>query len=463
MWRHRFASLLIVGSVSGLAAADTAAEKSAAQLIEQLSDRNFKVREEAAKAIEKLGPAALSALREAKNHPDPEVRRRIDQWIPQFETVAVVLPKQVTLKLANQPLRKAIDELAKQTGYKIEVVQGDPNNRLQKPCTFQLDKTTFWEAFDKICQEGKLTMNPHHHFGRAENTLYLEFADAVTPYVVHHRAFRVAAEAFDYRRETTASRTIQFGAPRPDPGENDASKDEQSQTAEHFQLQLSVAAEPRLEISGVGEPSIDQAVDDQNRSLVAPRNGDADRMFQRHFAMHRFMHRFNGMANSVQIQLLPSARNARSLKVIRGTIPVYAEKEKKTFVVTDDINKAQGKKVELDGLSVQVDLLFKHPNGKDRFDLFLTTSRKRAANEELPDMGHEFELQDAKGNKYEAHGSGSSGDGTMMEQHFSYGGQFRNPLRMNAAPLGPPAKLLYIKRVPLVYHVPFEFKDLTLK
>ena len=51
----------------------------------------------------------------------------------------------------------------------------------------------------------------------------------------------------------------------------------------------------------------------------------------------------------------------------------------------------------------------------------------------------------------------------MLEQHFSYGGQFMNPLRMNAAPLGPPAKLLYIKRVPLVYYVPFEFKDLPLK
>ena len=82
---HLLAGLLILGSASGLIAADTAG-KSAAQLIEQLSDRNFKVREEAARAIENLGPAALPALREAKNHPDPEVRRRIDQWIPQFET-----------------------------------------------------------------------------------------------------------------------------------------------------------------------------------------------------------------------------------------------------------------------------------------------------------------------------------------------------------------------------------------
>src|SRR5689334_14790223 len=119
MFRQLIASFLILGSTPLLLAADAAADKSAAQWIEQLGDRNFKVRQEAVKAIEALGPAALPALRQAKNHKDPDVRRRIEQWIPEFETAAVVLPKEVTLKLTNQPLRKAIEELARQTGYKI--------------------------------------------------------------------------------------------------------------------------------------------------------------------------------------------------------------------------------------------------------------------------------------------------------------------------------------------------------
>src|SRR5437763_1172528 len=92
------------------------------QLIERLADKTFQVREDAARAIEKLGPEALPVLRKAKDHPDPEVRRRIENWIPRFETAAFIAPSRVSLDLTDRTLRDALRELAKQSGYRFKYV-----------------------------------------------------------------------------------------------------------------------------------------------------------------------------------------------------------------------------------------------------------------------------------------------------------------------------------------------------
>ena len=57
-----------------------------ARLIAELDDDNFEVREKAATELEKLGGAALPALREALDgRPSPESRRRIEQLIEKQE------------------------------------------------------------------------------------------------------------------------------------------------------------------------------------------------------------------------------------------------------------------------------------------------------------------------------------------------------------------------------------------
>src|SRR5262249_32804589 len=51
-------------------------------LIEQLGNTRFETREAAAKALRDLGPAVLPDLRKALDHPDVEVRRRLQELIP---------------------------------------------------------------------------------------------------------------------------------------------------------------------------------------------------------------------------------------------------------------------------------------------------------------------------------------------------------------------------------------------
>ena len=92
------------------------------QLIQQLNDKRFAVRQAAEKAIEEKGPEALPALRRAlAAEPSLEVARRIEKWIPQFELAVLSNPKRVTLDVKGRPVREVLELIVKQTGNPIEL------------------------------------------------------------------------------------------------------------------------------------------------------------------------------------------------------------------------------------------------------------------------------------------------------------------------------------------------------
>src|SRR5262249_42878863 len=133
---------------------------------------------------------------------------------------------------------------------------------LQKNCTIRLQKATFWEALDKICSEGGLSValrpfeehpvlvvGSHVRVGAV-------FFDSSSPYRICHGAFCVSATGFNYQLEETRSNGFQRGR-RPT-----------STLKETLQLQFVLAAEPRLKILSMGEPLISRALDDQGQSLM---------------------------------------------------------------------------------------------------------------------------------------------------------------------------------------------------
>src|SRR4051812_22426047 len=96
------------------------------RLIEQLGSRDFKVRETATQTLADRGEEALPALRKALPHPDPEVRQRLGRLIAETERALLLAPKRVSLKLVHVPVRDALAELSRQSGYRIEVQGGGP-------------------------------------------------------------------------------------------------------------------------------------------------------------------------------------------------------------------------------------------------------------------------------------------------------------------------------------------------
>src|SRR2546421_167997 len=95
------------------------------QLIKQLGSPKFAVRDRAKKELESMGTAALEALRKAAKSEDMETSRRAGELVKKLEDKIsldnLLQPKKVNLKLRDVTVQQAVDELAKQSGYPIQI------------------------------------------------------------------------------------------------------------------------------------------------------------------------------------------------------------------------------------------------------------------------------------------------------------------------------------------------------
>src|SRR5262249_47280685 len=152
-------------------------------------------------------------LRRATDHADPEVRRRAAALLAAIEKADLLQPRRVSLKVEGRPIREAVAELAKQTGYSIEVYPAAANNdeREKQLQTLKLDNLPCWEALDRVGREGGLVLQ--RTWGE-EARLQLRFADEYVPFVHHSGAFRLVAQGFQYNRSIEFA-TQPRGAPVP--------------------------------------------------------------------------------------------------------------------------------------------------------------------------------------------------------------------------------------------------------
>ncbi|HMC63987.1 MAG TPA: HEAT repeat domain-containing protein, partial [Gemmataceae bacterium] len=162
------------------------AAQSPERLIDQLGDRDFRVRETAGKALEKMGPAALPALRKARGHADLEVRRRVAQLTQAAERLALLTPQRVTLRISHKSLQEVFAEMSRQTGYKIHFVN-EGNGGPKTVYSFDLADVTFWEALDRICATAGLVLAGHGEDG----ALQAFATDSYVPHVHRVGPFRI--------------------------------------------------------------------------------------------------------------------------------------------------------------------------------------------------------------------------------------------------------------------------------
>ncbi|HYT94390.1 MAG TPA: hypothetical protein VEL76_37090 [Gemmataceae bacterium] len=165
-----FAALLGLGvSLGGLPQGTAVADDdNIAKLVKQLGSSKFTERDKAKRALEALGAAALPALKQAAESPDLETSRRAGELVKKLEEKVTIenllAPKRVRLQLKDTPVLEAVAQLAKQSGYNIEV-QGDRTKLADRKITLDTGDTTFWQAFDQLCQKAGLTetnqVNPY--------------------------------------------------------------------------------------------------------------------------------------------------------------------------------------------------------------------------------------------------------------------------------------------------------------
>jgi hypothetical protein len=404
----------------------------AERLIDQLGSADFKAREAAGKALAARGTDVLPALKKATAHPDPEVRQRLAGLITDIERTALLAPKRVTLKLDAVPLRDAVARLAKVSGYKIEMQGG---GGLQPLVSLSAEEAPFWETFDKLCAQGGLVLQQHYDINQG---LVLYSQNALVPFVDYRGPFRLSASGFHYNKSLTFA-TV----PRNTVGAG--------QRSEQLSFSFNVVAEPRLPLLGLGQPKITLAVDDQDQSLVPSAIG------RNYESYHSGYYGYRTTVLQTQVQLAGPAGNARTVKLLRGSVPVTLLAEQKPEITIEKIMEVKGKKFdgkeasleieevkETPGQSVQVMFTARRNSKDNQYDYTWTNS-----------LQQRVELTDAKGGKYMSNGlNWNNNTPTSVQGTFI----FTDP----TGKLGKPAKLTYFGWVTVQHQVDFEFRDLPL-
>ena len=413
-------------------------QPSADELVRRLSDRKFAVRDAAAKAIKALGPAALPALRKAKDHADPEVRSLVSKWIPEFETQALTGPRLITLRLKQGPARAALEAVAKQAGYKI-TFQNDAGAS-QSP-DFNFANVPFWVAVDAICSQSGLVVTSSSDDEPAPS---LVCQGGHYPYIFHHGAFRMIADQLDHSVQKHVSLNRLGG--RPVPGPN---------VYESFSVNFTIEAEPRLHIVDASVEQVKEASDDQKHSIIAPASGNFRVMAfpgrRRHMFGPGF--RVNAMSSgiSLSVSLNTPSSGATTLQVLKGTVAVTIGKEHKSLLVSDKVLSAKGVKVRGQNTTLEITEVRKTPDG---CEVVCAISGETG---NMPDL----QMTDAQGNRFEARTSSCSTNGRKVEARLHFGPPMMVMMGRGVAP-GAPAKLTWNWWESVECHVPFEFRELPL-
>jgi hypothetical protein len=426
------------------------------QLIQQLGDRDFRVRDRASRQLIDLGIEALATLQKERSaQTDPEVRRRLDELIPSLERTATLMSKLVTLHMTNKPIHDVLNELTRQTGYKIldgAVVNGPggvlvqnggraPGSSQDKLVyTFHFDKIPFWQAFDQISDASGLALQQGYW---GDDALRVFHQDMYVPFASYNGPFKVVATGFNYNR------TNNFGQlPR-----NPAQAGQQAQ--EYLQVNLQIASEPRLPILKVGQVRLTFAEDDEKHSMIL--NGDPNNngMWGQRFY-------YGGWGRSylhqTQANLVWPSKTSRTVKTLKGVIPVILLADQKPSVVTDRILGSKGKKFKVGEASFSIEDAKELPGKQYQISMTVTENSKEAPQDysRIQSIQQRLELQDDKGNKFPAYVNITNWGGPTNAS-------FQLMTQPNGtAKLGKPAKLLFYAWVLMEHEVAFEFQDLPL-
>lgn len=411
----------------------------AEQLVEQLGDPDFRKRDDAVRQLEAMGEAAMPALYKAQKHTDPEIRRRVSDLIPSLEMAALLATKKVTLKVEKKTVRHIIEELTKQTGYKIEFWV----NNEQQLYDFQINDQPFWQAFDQICNTTGLVLQQ----GYGDDRMRLNQQEGHVPFVCYDGPLRVVANNIQHYR------TIDFSfMPRTNAG---------TRRNDSMTFSFSIFSEPRMPILGLGEAKLTAVLDDQKQSMLVPNqnNGDIVELGGRRMGISRYGNGYRTYSQQSQVQIMKPSEKAASIKLLQGSVPVMLLAQQKPEVVTDNFLKSKGTKAQVGTTNFVIEEAMETPNKQFQLKMTITEDNKDNPNDYtwINSLSQRIELHDKDGNKYQIYGNSWGGNGP---NHANVTYTYANP--GNNPKIGPPTKLIYYSWSTVQHQVKFEFRDLPL-
>jgi hypothetical protein len=360
-------TLLLLGFQAPVLETDPAA------LVALLGSRRYADRQSAADSLERLGRAALPALRVAQDSPDLEVRTRSVALLRRIEGAMLVQPTMLKLDFNDATLSDIISSLSDQSGFKIGIYpDGLMRSKGQKFTLRAAGPVSFWRGIDLLCDAARLRPNPGvvgAMAGRAPTFALV----AGTPLPIlpswDHGPFRVSLIRLHSERDVSFG-TAMAGRPVPAarrsaiPGQADENSGPGARPIPilnvQFNFQLQVSVEPRLSMTQSGGVQLLEAVDDVGNALAQP----ASDARPQGIAANRGLGHLRGIS-SHQLQLVVPLNRpdpaGKTIKVLKGAVPILVASRRPEPLIVP-IAGAAGKSFENRETAVVIHAIRKSQN-----------------------------------------------------------------------------------------------------
>jgi hypothetical protein len=420
------------------------AAPSLAQLIDQLGDPRYKVRERAHRLIAAMNddvalPVLLKARRVAK---DSEVVRRLDALIPTMERISLLKAKRVSLHVNKRSLHDIATELTRQTGYGIDI-----DNATTETFTFNFDNVPFWEALDRVCKAARISVNSQNYYGDGYNRIRLVSYGQSSSFVSYDQAFRLIATNFHFQK------FINFAGPAD-------SQPPAHSRSQSLTLNLTVQSEPKLPILQVFMPVISEAYDENKKEMAIRGVSATTNYYGEPYGYSRYGNGYRSFSMGAQVNLLRPTRDSKFAKLIKGEIPVLLSQEVPDIVIEQPV-AVKKKKFKRSITEIEIEDVTEGNwgNGKS-YTIKLSVQEQTDMRYNdwawLNSLPFHFDLLDAKGNRYLPQNQGFSSMGPRLGK-----GMIMFYPQGNG-PFGKPVRLVYNKWIPVNHRIKFEFNNLPL-
>jgi hypothetical protein len=417
--------------------------------VRNLGADDYRAREKAGRDLEALGDKALPHLKKAlADTTNPEVARRLSVLVRKIDYERLVSPRRVTMPEKARTIKEAFDEVAKQTGYRIEF-QGDfASNAARHKVAF--NNVPFWQALDTIAELAGATVNNN---GGDDDTIYVNnYGGGMrTPFVAYAGPYKIAANNIQLNRSMPLTAADPRGAMFVRPSES-------------VNLMFNIYSEPKNPMLGMGlGPVVVTAEDELGQSMAPPPQGVNDRFGVR-------MSYYGGGSGNRSFQmsgglnLVRGGREARTIRTLKAKVGVNLLSAAVPEVTFADPLKA--KNVKAAGRTVEVELeSVTAANGGYSAAMTIRRVGVQDPNNYDPfgwtnNIHQRVELIDAQGNRYRSNWPNmSNSNQSAVTMTVPFHTMDRRGMMQK---LGPPVRLVVNEWVQATHEVTFEFRDVPL-
>lgn len=422
--------------------AETPGDTATEQLIKDLGADDWRTREKAGRDLAARGEQALPFMRRAlATTDDPEVQRRLAVLVRKMDHERLTAPKRVTLAAKNRTAKQVLDDLAKQTGYRIEFTDG-----LDTKYSFDFADTSFWQALDAVADAAGLTVYTEYE----DSVIRVQRQDAVNPHVAYAGPFRLMATNINCNRNVQLSGISKRGG-----GER---------ASEYMNLNFQVQSEPKNPMLGISQVELVSATDNLGGSLAPPRDRNEYEYRSGYYNRGSRSH-----TQSMGVNLTRGDRGATSIKHLKGKVRIELLSGTSPEVVIADPLKVQKKSFPGRTADLELTSCAEDANQKGVYVVNVTAKNRVPVDPRRGDdymwannIQQRIELHDEKGGRYFSYGlqqSNHTPGGLQMLMMF--GPEDRRTGRPGPAP-GAPARLVLTEWHTVTHEVTFEFKDIPL-